>query len=503
MTHKFDSDDLKAPLPAERPHPSDVDSPPSPSSHTGLLPRPASGPPTSLLHSERLKTVAGSTLIDLARETAITGEFKVLPENFDELPTDPLPSLEHIIFGPRWRYLPSPGGPEPRPDSVTFSAHLPAGFELVGARVRGKKHKHEGSHCDDWFEFASVQNWSILALADGAGSKRFSRIGAKVSCQRAVEVLLQRLATHRLEHSDQWCQAGFSRPIQPGDRSAYVDPEVEYLQTSLHLATGEALRAVEHQAHHLLTDESFLTPSERSRLSLKDFSSTLLLVIHIPIPNQQPATSLVVTCQIGDGMTAVIDSKFSVKLLGIPDEHEPTGKTEFLTTSNRLTPDFLARRTFVFCGDVTALLMMSDGVADDYYPMETELLTLLGDLKINGIVPTQLGNREEMLTTLSTRHHLSPEQIQSLPAASKYETITPTPETVYLKSFKEFARKLNLTPATVLQSPELMWLAAQTDHPPLGEDSETSLRKWLDAYQKRGSFDDRTLLVVYPQESSS
>ncbi|MBI4750097.1 MAG: protein phosphatase 2C domain-containing protein [Acidobacteria bacterium] len=503
MTHKFDPDDLKSPSPAESPHPSTVDSPPSQNFQTGLLPRPASGPPTSPSRPDRFKTATGSNLIDLARETAITGEFKVLPENFDELPTDPLPSLEHIIFGPRWRYLPSPCGPEPRPDSVTFSAHLPTGFEVLGARVRGKKHKHEGSHCDDWFEVASVQNWSILALADGAGSKRFSRIGAKVSCQRAVEVLTRRLASHRLEHSQQWCQAGFSRPIQPGDRSAYLDPEVEYLQTSLHLAAGEALRAVEHKAHALLTDDSFLTPSERSRLSLKDFSSTLLLAIHIPIPDQKNATSLVVACQIGDGMTAVIDSKCSVKLLGIPDEHEPTGKTEFLTTSNRLNPDFLTRRTFVFCGDVKALLMMSDGVADDYYPMETELLTLLGDLKINGILPIQPGNRDEMLTSLSSLHHLSPEQIQSVPAASKYETITPAPETVYLKSFKEFTRMLDLTPAMVLQSPELMWLATQTDHPLLGEDSETSLRKWLDAYQKRGSFDDRTLLVVYPQEPSS
>lgn len=505
MTHNFDPKDLMASTPVESPqHSGEPQLPSITPDQPGSLPRPAAGPPRPTAHHfNQLKKPASANLIDLARETAVTGEFQALPENFDELPTDPLPSLEHIIFGPRWRYLPSPVGPEPRPDSVTFSAHLPSGFEVLAARVRGKKHKHEGTHCDDWFEFASVQDWSILALADGAGSKRLSRIGSKISCQRAVQVLTHRLASHRLQHSEQWMPGGVSRPIQPGDRSGYLDPEVVYLQQSLHFAASEALRAVELEAHRLLTDESFLSPAERSKLTLKDFASTLLLAVHCPIPGPSPSTSLVVTCHIGDGMTAVLDTRFSVKLLGIPDEHEPTGKTEFLTTSHRLNPEFLARRTFVYWGDIKGLFMMSDGVADDYYPMETELLTLFGDLKLNGVLPIQTVEPHQLLNAFNGLPQNVVDQIKNLQLASSYETIAPSPETVYLRSFKELVRKLNLPPAMVLQSPELIWLATQSEAPPSGETGEASLRKWLDAYQQRGSFDDRTLMVVFPQDPAS
>lgn len=61
--------------------------------------------------------------------------------------------------------------------------------EIIGARVRGKKHKHEGTNCDDWFETAVAEGCFIAVVADGAGSKQLSRIGARVSCEAAVEYL--------------------------------------------------------------------------------------------------------------------------------------------------------------------------------------------------------------------------------------------------------------------------------------------------------------------------
>ena len=57
--------------------------------------------------------------------------------------------------------------------------------EAIGARVRGKKHKHEGTNCDDWFETAESAGCLIAVVADGAGSKPLSRIGARVSCEGA------------------------------------------------------------------------------------------------------------------------------------------------------------------------------------------------------------------------------------------------------------------------------------------------------------------------------
>ena len=52
-----------------------------------------------------------------------------------------------------------------------------------------KKHKHEGTHCDDWFDFATAGKWTILAVADGGGSYRFSRVGAQAAAEAVVRSL--------------------------------------------------------------------------------------------------------------------------------------------------------------------------------------------------------------------------------------------------------------------------------------------------------------------------
>ncbi|HND20711.1 MAG TPA: hypothetical protein PLB18_15165, partial [Acidobacteriota bacterium] len=131
------------------------------------------------------------------------------------------------------------------------------------------------------------------------------------------------------------------------------------------------------------------------------------------------------------------------------------------------------------------------------------LLTLFGDLKLNGVLPIQTVEPHQLLYAFNGLPQTVADQIKNVQFASSYETIAPNPETVYLRSFKELVRKLDLPPATILQSPELIWLATQSGAPPSGETGEASLRKWLDAYQQRGSFDDRTLMVVFPQDPAS
>ena len=82
--------------------------------------------------------------------------------------------------------------PEPYEECITESATLGA-FHVTAARVRGKKHRHEGTNCDDWFETRNIDSFVVSAVSDGAGSKKFSRIGAKTSCMGAMEYLEKEL----------------------------------------------------------------------------------------------------------------------------------------------------------------------------------------------------------------------------------------------------------------------------------------------------------------------
>ncbi|HAS78457.1 MAG TPA: hypothetical protein DCS38_01760, partial [Ruminococcus sp.] len=86
-----------------------------------------------------------------------------------------------------WKYQPvNPDEPETNEEYIINSLHLPYA-DIIGASVRGKKHKHDGSDRDDWFEIRDIGEIAVIAVSDGAGSKKFSGIGAKVSCKAAVE----------------------------------------------------------------------------------------------------------------------------------------------------------------------------------------------------------------------------------------------------------------------------------------------------------------------------
>ena len=89
-----------------------------------------------------------------------------------------------------WKYLPIPSHePEPVPEYINGTVKFP-GSKVVAARVRGKKHKHEGTNCDDWYEVANYERMTFIAVSDGAGSKKFSRIGARESCKAAIGFLV-------------------------------------------------------------------------------------------------------------------------------------------------------------------------------------------------------------------------------------------------------------------------------------------------------------------------
>src|SRR5262249_28969779 len=72
----------------------------------------------------------------------------------DDAMNNPGQSTDRHPAASGWKYLPPPAGePDAHEESAARLATSPEGWPLLGARVRGKKHKHEGTHCDDWFEF--------------------------------------------------------------------------------------------------------------------------------------------------------------------------------------------------------------------------------------------------------------------------------------------------------------------------------------------------------------
>ena len=71
-------------------------------------------------------------------------------------------------------------------DNVTVFAPLNDKHILVSSK-RGRSHANVGSFREDDFAFADLDNgWSIVVVADGAGSAKFSRHGSSIACKGVV-----------------------------------------------------------------------------------------------------------------------------------------------------------------------------------------------------------------------------------------------------------------------------------------------------------------------------
>lgn len=388
-----------------------------------------------------------------------------------------------------WKYQPVPQD-EPEPFPEYLSCEKTCGYGLViAARVRGKKHKHDGTNCDDWFETASIGNIALLAVADGAGSKKFSRIGARESCRAALGYLLNSLQQ------------------QPLDNALEPEHLTGRLAGAVQQAVLKAQMAVESAFLTRATDPSYAVILRRS-LQFKDFSATLLLAAIVPLSSLSKEC-LVVSCQIGDGMIAALNSDAdwasSLKLLATPDSGDFSGETDFLTSSKMADLENLQGRTRVFCGNLDKVFLMTDGVADDYFPNEQELPRLYFDLLLNGVLPNPAGPLTmDALTPAQLKLFKQMPDPLVFPWVNDHEIKTPVQYT------KRICEAMGLTLADIwhdksileLARLELELLSAPDKAQNLPEDTSDTpnnraerLKIWLDNYVERGSFDDRTLVI--------
>ncbi len=381
-----------------------------------------------------------------------------------------------------WKYVPLAADTlDAGPDAEHRELPLPSGATLMAARVRGKKHKHDGTPCDDSFHFDTAGCWTIIAVSDGAGSKRFSRVGSAVATQAVVAVLKAALQNHQIRTRSQWT----------GD--SFTEDDLVYVQESLVKGFEVAWRAVQQAAEERAQQPEYTKVLGR-QVTPNDLSATLLVAVHCEVPYQGGNHSLVFGCSVGDGMIAIIDQDAGGRILMTPDSGEHSGETRFLD-ARESTPESVRSRIFPFLGKLRCLLLMTDGVADDYFPNQTEMPRLYGDLVLNGILPIAPASEAEIEHELQKSR--APNLRHQSPVAYSFETDRQTasgPERVLVRSMEKFAALVepDMELASVAANPRLLAAGAA----PRAASSAAALEWWLDSYQVRGSFDDRTLAAL-------
>ncbi|MBR6600005.1 MAG: protein phosphatase 2C domain-containing protein [Oscillospiraceae bacterium] len=379
-----------------------------------------------------------------------------------------------------WQYKPV-NDEEPEPFEEYISSHYINGdIRITGARVRGKKHKHDGTNCDDWFEYDTAGEWTIAAVSDGAGSKKFSRIGAMVSCKAAIAHMKE-----ELEKVDNEIVQKLSLPISDPEFMSGCGCFASIIQD----AVIKAYDAVKDAFEDRKTKYEYLKVIDRD-MEFKDFSGTLLLSAVIPVMVSEKKEYFVVACQIGDGMICSVDRNQpfdkALRLLGEADSGAYSGETDFLTSESMRKKENLMGKTKIMRGASSAVILMTDGVADDYFPNSPQLLRLVLDLELNGV-----------LSIPATDKSCEEEIRCKIPEPICYPWVNDNEKMIAVQYASRISDCTGCTIAQMWDDPSLISESSLCNfEDELPESEEELLLRWLDNYVERGSFDDRTLLIL-------
>jgi hypothetical protein len=229
-----------------------------------------------------------------------------------------------------------------------------AGWRAIAATRRGRVHAHAGTHREDACAVAIAGTTVVVVASDGAGSSRFSRVGAEVTCREAAAVAARQLAA------------------DPGRDGAALGAAL----TAGVAAAAAALRGL----------------AERAAVAPRDFRCTALAVaLH-----DGDAQGTLAAVQVGDGVVAVRSADGEVRVLGRADGGEFSGEVSCFVPD--ACADARGAEVHVLPLDgVTDVIVATDGVEDPFYPIARTGAALFAQLRDGTDAPLADFQRQPVL----------------------------------------------------------------------------------------------------------
>ncbi|MCX7257270.1 MAG: PP2C family serine/threonine-protein phosphatase, partial [Polaromonas sp.] len=247
---------------------------------------------------------------------------------------------------------------EPPADDPYFKPHTDAaliagpGFQIAAASRRGRSHEHVGSFRDDDFfvQHDDASGWSLLIVADGAGSAKNSRWGSKLAVQAAGKHIAAQLSGAFGADMRQ-ALAGWASDWEAASQAMHA-PFYRLFQAASKLA----VEAIEQEA-------------ESQGAAAKDYATTLLAAV----VRRDGDETFLATFWMGDGAIAAYGPQGKLRLMGKPDSGEFAGQTRFLDRAALTDPDFGKRLVLGCYSDLKAVMLMTDGISDPRFETDNGL----------------------------------------------------------------------------------------------------------------------------------
>ncbi|MDB5192087.1 MAG: hypothetical protein JWQ96_1650 [Segetibacter sp.] len=238
-------------------------------------------------------------------------------------------------------------------DDLTVFAPINDRHILVSSK-RGRSHANVGSFREDDFAFKDVENgWSIVVVADGAGSAKISRKGSAIACNGIVDYFMQQDAIASMAEFDELLEQ---------HKSSTGDDIQKKLNRLVYNNLGKAAFQVHKKLHEFATNEG---------IPLKDLNSTLIFTLFKKYKSGYAFLSF----GVGDCPIAILNKDVTeVTLMNWLDVGEFGGGTRFITMPEIFQNEkFATRFGFRLIDDFSYLMMMSDGIYDPKFVVEANL----------------------------------------------------------------------------------------------------------------------------------
>jgi serine/threonine protein phosphatase PrpC len=263
-----------------------------------------------------------------------------------------------------WKSIPvSDDAPFQKININSAGIDLPDGKKLAAASIRGRLHANSGRFREDHFAVQTVSGmWTLMAVADGAGSAVYSREGSRIACEtfmdRAAAVLGDQNSKINV-----FLRAEKSEASRSGIM-LQLEECMEILGNVFYDAAVQTRAEILRKAEGLSQDTT-----------IRDFDTTLLFVCIARIPQGY----FIFSFSVGDCTAAVYtDDPRYFKVMNIQDTGDFAGETNFLTCLDLTTAGragFVSRTDIHFVPDFRAVCLMTDGLSDPIFESSSEMLS--------------------------------------------------------------------------------------------------------------------------------
>jgi len=241
---------------------------------------------------------------------------------------------------------------------------------IVVSSKRGRSHQNVGSFRDDDYAFKHFKNedWSVLAVSDGAGSASLSRKGSEVACSEIISYFEKHI--FKMDELKP-----FEKKIKEFSKSKdekLLEEAKNDSKQILYKATVHVNKILSELAENTFNENPELFNNSKAKSHLEYFHSTLIFTVF----KKFDIGYIFLTFGVGDCPIGIVNKNNESKLLNWLDVGEFGGGTRFITQNDIFHSNerpMSTRFNFHIQKDFSYLFMMTDGIYDAKFVVEANL----------------------------------------------------------------------------------------------------------------------------------